>query len=56
MSNKEEKKRIFPEIDARLYKRIKKLADKSRRTVSKQIEVFIEDCLEHYLEEQEARP
>ena len=56
MSNKEEKKRIFPEIDARLYNRIKKLADKNRRTVSRQMECFIEHCLEHYLEEQEARP
>ena len=55
MSNKE-KKRIFPEIEAQLYERIKKLADKNKRTVSRQMECFIEDCLEHYLEEQEARP
>jgi len=55
MSNKEEKRRVFPEIDARLYDRIKALAKKNKRTVSRQLECFIEDCLEHYLEDQEAR-
>lgn len=52
----EGKKRIFPEIDARLYNRIKALAKREGRTVSRQIECFIKDCLEHYLGEQEARP
>ena len=41
----EGKKRIFPEIDARLYDRIKALAEKNKRTVSRQLECFIEDFL-----------
>lgn len=51
---KEERKRVYPLIDAKLYDRVKKIAKKEKRTVSRQIECFFEDCLDKYLTEKEA--
>ena len=51
----ENKTRIYPEIDTKLYERLKKVAKIEKRTASRQIECFIEDCLENYLAQKEAK-
>ena len=55
MKEKIKKRKIFPEIDVALYDRLKKLAQKEKRTVSCQLELFIEEAMDGYLSRQEAK-
>ena len=55
MKEKMKKRKIFPEIDVALYDRLKKLAQKEKRTVSCQLELFIEEAMDGYLSRQEAK-
>lgn len=47
--------RISPRIKESLYERLKNVAQEENRSPVQQLECFIKNCLDKYLEEQEVR-